>query len=63
MMKKKNHNELTQSEINTYKINLEDDLKKINNTDEIERLKEERQAAFKAIAVEKRKGARITLTA
>ena len=38
---KKNHNELTQSEINTYKINLEDDLKKINNTDEIERLKEE----------------------
>ena len=38
---KKNHNELTESEINTYKINLEDDLKKINNTDEIRRLKEE----------------------
>ena len=40
-MKKKNHNELTPQEINTYKINLGDDLKEINNNDEINRLKKE----------------------
>ena len=38
---KKNHSELTPQEINTYKINLEDDLKEIHNDDEIERLKKE----------------------
>ena len=38
---KKNHNELTPQEINTYKINLGDDLKEINNNDEINRLKKE----------------------
>ena len=38
---KKNHTELTPQEINTYKINLEDDLKEIHNDDEIERLKKE----------------------
>ena len=38
---KKNHNELTPQEINTYKINLEDDLKEIPNDDEIHRLKKE----------------------
>ena len=38
---KKNHSELTPQEINTYKINLEDDLKEINNDDEIDRLKKE----------------------
>tara|TARA_B100000029_G_scaffold312447_1_gene304920 strand:- start:134 stop:535 length:402 start_codon:yes stop_codon:yes gene_type:complete len=37
---KKNHN-LTQQEINTYKISLEDDLKEINNDDEIAHLKKE----------------------
>ena len=40
-MKKKNHNELTEQEINTYKINLEDDLKEINNDEEIAHLKKE----------------------
>ena len=38
---KKNHNELTEQEINTYKINLEDDLKEINNDEEIAHLKKE----------------------
>ena len=41
MMKKKNHNELTPQEINTYKINLEEDLKQIDNNDEIQHLKKE----------------------
>ena len=40
-MKKKNHSELTEQEINTYKINLEDDLKEINNDEEIAHLKKE----------------------
>ena len=39
-MKKKNH-ELTQQEINTYRINLKDELKEINNDDENERLRKE----------------------
>ena len=38
---KKNPRDLTPQEINTYKINLEDDLKEIHNDDEIERLKKE----------------------
>ena len=38
---KKNHNELTQQEINSYKINLEEDLKEIDNDDEIDHLKKE----------------------
>ena len=38
---KKNHNELTPQEINTYKINLEEDLKQIDNNDEIQHLKKE----------------------
>ena len=38
---KKNHNELTQQEINTYKINLEDDLKEVRSDEEIDRLKKE----------------------
>ena len=38
--KKKNH-ELTQQEINTYRINLKDELKEINNDDENERLRKE----------------------
>ena len=37
---KKNH-ELTQQEINTYRINLKDELKEINNDDENERLRKE----------------------
>ena len=37
---KKNH-ELTQQEINTYKINLEEDLKEIDSNDEIAHLKKE----------------------
>ncbi len=37
---KKNH-ELTQQEINTYKINLKDELKEINDDDENERLRKE----------------------
>ncbi len=41
MMKKKNHNKLTQQEINTYKINLEDDLKEVRSDEEIDRLKKE----------------------
>ena len=39
-MKKKNH-ELTQQEINTYRINLKDELKEINDDDENERLRKE----------------------
>ncbi len=38
---KKNDNELTQQEINSYKINLEEDLKEIGNNDEISHLKKE----------------------
>ena len=38
---KKNDNELTQQEINSYKINLEEDLKEIDNNDEISHLKKE----------------------
>ena len=38
---KKNHNELTKQEINTYKINLKDELKEINNDNENERLRKE----------------------
>ena len=38
---KKNHNELSQQEINSYKINLEEDLKEIDNNDEISHLKKE----------------------
>ena len=38
---KKNHNELTKQEINTYKINLKDELKEINNDSENERLRKE----------------------
>ena len=38
---KKNHSEFTEQEINTYKINLEDDLKEINNDEEIAHLKKE----------------------
>ena len=38
---KKNHNELTKQEINTYKINLKDELKEINNDGENERLRKE----------------------
>ena len=38
---KKNHNGLTEQEINTYKIYLEDDLKEINNDEEIAHLKKE----------------------
>ena len=38
---KKNHNKLTQQEINTYKINLEDDLKQVKSDQEINRLKKE----------------------
>ena len=41
MTKKKNHNELTKQEINTYKINLKDELKEINNDGENERLRKE----------------------
>ena len=37
---KKNH-ELTQQEINTYRINLKDELKEINDDDENERLRKE----------------------
>ena len=37
---KKNH-ELTQQELNTYKINLKDELKEINDDDENERLRKE----------------------
>ena len=37
---KKNH-ELTQQELNTYRINLKDELKEINNDDENERLRKE----------------------
>ena len=37
---KKNH-ELTQQEINTYRINLKDELKQINDDDENERLRKE----------------------
>ena len=37
---KKNH-ELTQQEINTYRINLQDELKEINDDDENERLRKE----------------------
>ena len=37
---KKNH-ELTQQELNTYRINLKDDLKEINDDDENERLRKE----------------------
>ena len=39
-MKKKNH-ELTQQELNTYRINLKDELKEINDDDENERLRKE----------------------
>lgn len=38
---KKNHNELTKQELNTYKINLKDELKEINNDNENERLRKE----------------------
>ena len=38
---KKNPNELSQQEINSYKINLEEDLKEIDNNDEISHLKKE----------------------
>ena len=38
---KKNDHELTQQEINSYKINLEEDLKEIDNNDEISHLKKE----------------------
>ncbi len=38
---KKNDNKLTQQEINTYKINLKEDLKEINNNEEIAHLKKE----------------------
>ena len=38
---KKNHNELSQQEIKSYKINLEEDLKEIDNNDEISHLKKE----------------------
>ena len=37
---KKNH-ELTQQELNTYRINLKDELKEINDDDETERLRKE----------------------
>ena len=38
---KKNHNELNTEELNTYKINLEENLKDVNGEDEITRLKKE----------------------
>ena len=38
---KKNHNELSTEELNTYKINLEENLKDVNGEDEITRLKKE----------------------
>ena len=38
---KKNHNELTKQELNTYKIDLKGELKEINNDDENERLRKE----------------------
>jgi len=40
-MMEKNNNELTQQQINSYKINLEEDLKDIDNNDEISHLKKE----------------------
>ena len=49
---KKNHSELTPQEINTYKINLEDDLKEIHNDDEIERLKKEIENLKTRVAIE-----------
>ena len=38
---KKNHNELTKQELNTYKIDLKGELKEINNDNENERLRKE----------------------